>query len=387
MLCYWIRYRFFLTSILCVVMALIMALFFAFPYISQRANNYNSQSVYKSTDVDFNVPEPSFGQVDELVGNHGIDKVFPYFMTKTQISVNGMLRTTTVLLSDRWENVDVTMYNCKRLIEKSDAEYNNPILVDWQFCHDTGANLGDMILFTIDGITTEYRIYAIYETNSIYDGGAVLAYISDEQKESIKQKSKNSGYSGMYISARDYSVCRSFLTTDYRPLGRLKSRELFDSEEQYQIHYDAILSYEYANEITDFHIRENNLEKPENPIMIWLGASLSAILVMVFNFVMVKRGCEEVYFTKQLIPRGKNVRPYYILTFIFEPILFCIFYTVVLIAKIHLSDEYIPRMVLDGKLVVIPVIVIIAEVINLIINYFMISSEGYIRRKSRDLLY
>lgn len=377
---YWIRHRLFLTSILCVVTSLIIGLFFAFPYISQQANNYNSQSIYKNTDIDFIVPEPSFEQVDELVGNYGIDKVFPYFMTKIQVSVNGMLRTTNVLLSDKWKNVDVTMYNRKRLIEKSDVVYNNPILVDWQFCHDTGVNIGDTVSFTIDGIITKYRIYAIYETNSIYDGGAVLAYMSDEQKESIKQKSKNSGYSGMYISARDYSVCRSFLTIDYRPLGRLKSRELFDNEEQYQVHYDAILSSEYANEITDFRIREDNLEKKESSMMIWLGAFLSAMLVIAFNFVMVKRGCEKVYFTEHCIPKGQNVKSYYNISFFFEPALFGLFYVVVLIAKIHLSDEFIPRMVLDKKLIAIPVVVIFAEVINLIMNYFMLTK---INRKAK----
>lgn len=366
---YWIRHRLLLTFILYGAMAGIIGLLFVFPCIRQQANNYNSQSVYKNTDIDFIVPEPSYEQVDELVGNYGIDKVFPYFSIKTQIMVNGIPRTTTILLSDRWQNIDFTMYNDKRLIEKSYVEYNQPILVDWQFCHDTGANIGDTVSFTINNDILTYKIYAIYETNSIYGGGAILAYMSDEQKESIEKRSKNNGYSGMYISARDYSACRSFLTTDYRPLGRLNSREKYNNEERYQIHHDAILSQDYANEITDFRMKENELEKKENFMMIWLGAILSIMLVIGFNFVMLIRGCEKDYFTQNGIPQGQNVMLYYNISFVLELALFGIFYTVVLIVKIHLSDEFISRTVFDGKLVIIPVAVIIAEIINLIINH------------------
>ena len=122
--------------------------------------------------------------------------------------MNGSSRYTTVLLSDRFENVGMTMYNANRLIEQSKTEYENPILVDWQFCQDTSANIGDTVSLTIGGNSVEYKIYAIYETNSIYDGGAVLARITDAQREAIAQQSNNNGYSGMYVSASYYSACK-----------------------------------------------------------------------------------------------------------------------------------------------------------------------------------
>lgn len=370
---YWVRHRFFLTVVLCIVAATITGLLFAFPYVNQQANDYNSQSIYKNTDIDFIVPEPSFEQVDELTGEYGIDKVFPYFLTKTQVNVNGKSRTTTVLLSDQMQNIDITMYNVERLIEKADVEYDNPILVDWQFCHDTSAGIGDTVSLSIAGNVEEYNIYAIYETNSIYDGGAVLVAMSDEQKETINQSSKNNGYSGMYISASDYNACQAFLITDYRPLGRLKNRELFDSEEQYQVHYDAIMSSSYANEITDFRIRENDLGTKENLLMLLIGAGLAAALLIIFNIVMGKRGCEKNYFTKHCIPKGQAVRPYYSVSFFMEMVLFCIFYAGVLVAQILFSDEFIPQTVLDAKLLIIPVAVLVAGFVNIFMNYSMVT--------------
>lgn len=88
-----------------------------FPFISQIADNYNSQSVYKNTNIDFIAPEPSFEQISELPGSNGIDKVFPFFLTKTAVNAGGNSRTTTVLLSDRFENVDITIAcNFRRLV-------------------------------------------------------------------------------------------------------------------------------------------------------------------------------------------------------------------------------------------------------------------------------
>ena len=205
--------------------------------------------------MDFIAPEPSYEQVTELEGQNGVDKIFPFYLTKTQVSVNGVSRTTTVLLSDQFQNVGITMYNEARVIEKVATEVINPIYIDWQFTQDTGAKPGDRVSFTINGAAVEFQIYAIYETNIIYDGGVILAQITAEQADGIRSNSANNGYSGMYTFATDYDTCRTYLRTDYRPLGRLKDRESFDSDEQYQIHYDAIMSTGYANEITDFRIR------------------------------------------------------------------------------------------------------------------------------------
>lgn len=370
---YWIRHRALLSIFLSVITAVIAGLLFVSPFISQIADSYNSQSVYKNTSIDFIAPEPSFEQINELPGSNGIDKVFPFFLTKTSVNAGGKSRTTTVLLSDRFENADITMYNSNRLIKKSDSGYDNPILVDWQFCKDTSTDIGDTVSFTIGDTIVEYKIYAIYETNSVYENGAILAQISTEQKETIALKSQNNGYSGMYIFASEYNTCQTYLTKDYRPLGRLKDRDRFDSDEQYQVHYNAIMSAGYANEITDFRVRENSLEKKTNPIMIYIGAALSAVLIIIFNVVMAKRGCEKGYFTKHCIPKGQNVKPYYTKSFICELLCFAVAYAGVMLFKLKTSADYIPKSALGIEIAVIPAAVLIAEFIALIMNGSMVN--------------
>lgn len=365
---YWVKHRLIYTLIFGVILALLMVLLFVFPYIVKEAQLYNSKSLYANTSIDFIVPEPSFDQVDNLPGTYGVDKVFPFFMTKTQVLVNGTKHLTTVMLSDQPQNVDITMYNPSRLIARSEVQYDNSVLVDWQFCHNTSTGLGDTITIIIGGEEIEFRICAIYETNSIYDGDTILAWISQEMAESIRNKSANNGYSAMYVSASDYNTCRSFLLTDYRPLGRLRSQENFASEEQYLVHYNAIMSAGYGNEITDFRIKESSLISENNPAIVWIGALLSIVMVFMFNFIMRKRGCERGYFTRYCLPNGLNVKPYYCISSISETVLFILVYILALICRIAASDEYIPKLVIDVKMAIIPFFVIGAEIACLLYN-------------------
>ncbi|MCQ2081765.1 MAG: hypothetical protein MJZ11_08900 [Lachnospiraceae bacterium] len=370
---YWIRHRLIFTLILSGAMAAIIGLLFVFPYVSQKANDYNSQSIYKNSNVDFIVPEPSVEQVAELPGTNGIDTVFPFYMTKMAVDINGSSRTTTVLLSDQFQNIENTMYSANRLIDASKSEFENPICVDWQFCNETSAKIGDTVSITIGGNKIDYKISAIYETNTVYDGGAILVEITDEQKNSIMQNSKNSGYSGAYISASDYNACRNYLITDYRPLGRLKDISQFEDEAQYMVHYDAIMSSSYANEITDFRIRENELGKKGNDIMLWLSSALMLVAVIAFNILMSKRGCERVYFTKHCIPKGQNVKPYYSTSFVMETILLIVATGGIVIYRISSASEYIPKSAIDIKIMVVLAAIVIAEIVALIMNNAMLS--------------
>ena len=370
---YWVRHRLLPTILMSAAIALVTSFLFVYPSIQRQANDYNAQSIYKNSGIDFIAPEPSFNQTSDLPGTHGIDKVFPFFLTKTRINVNGTQRTTTVLLSDQLQNFDITMYSKSRLIERADTEYDNPVIADWQFCHDTGAKIGDTLSLTMGEENIEFRISAVYETNSIYDGGAVLAEISEAQKETIARQSDNNGYSGMYISAGDYNTCRSYLTTEYRPLGRLKDRDRFSDNDQYQVHYDAIMSSGYANEITDFRVRGDGLDKGSNSLMIWIGAILAIVVIVGFNMIMSRRGCEKVYFKKHCIPKGQSVKPYYILVFASESIFSIILYVAFMLFKLKMSKEFIPDTAVGIKIVILPLAVIIAEVICLVMNYSMLS--------------
>lgn len=382
---HWIRHRLLLSIVLSCVVILVSVLLFVFPFILSSSATYNEQSIYKNSSIDFVVPEPSFEQVSELPGTQGIDKVFPFYKTTSLVTINNQTRSTNVLMTDQMQNVDITMYNSTRLIKESKKQVTNPILIDWQFAHDTNAEIGDIITITIDDNIIDYTVSAIYETNSLYDGGAILAPITSAQKDTISNNSKNSGYSAMYISASDYSACQSYLKTDYRPLGRLKDRALFDSDEQYQIHYDAIMSSGYANEITDLRVKESSLSVNDSPLLVWIASAIVLICVIVYNTLMIKRGCEKTYFKDFCIPKGLNIKPYYSISFIFELVLPFIGYITLLAYKIMTSTVYIPKSSLFSIwLLCVPTSLLVANVVNMISNNAMVSRliKDYKKRKN-----
>lgn len=365
---YWIRHRLLYTVILCVVIGIVDVLLFASPYIHERSEDYNAQSVYKKSDIDFIAPEPSNDQIESLEGKNGIDKIFPFYMMKENVDVNNKSRSTTVLLSDRFNNVDMTMYNKSRLIKKAKSSFRNPILVDWQFCHDTSSDIGDIVSLNVAGSMVKYKIYAIYETNSLYEGGAILAEINNDQKNSIVQQSGNNGYSGMYVLASDYEQCRRFLKQDYRPLGRLKKRSDFENDDQYQIHYDAIMSSNYSNEITDFISKRNTQSGNRESIKLFLGIIVTAVILIAYNIIMSRRGCEREYFRNQCIPKGKNVTPYYKNSFVAESVFSVASFIILILIAVSKSSIYIPRESFRYRVLVIPVAMVLIELICLAIN-------------------
>ena len=157
-------------------------------------------------------------------------------------------------------------------------------------------------------------------------------------------------------------------------MGRLKDRDRFDSDEQYQVHYDAIMDSGYANEITDFRVRENSLDKKVSPLMIWIGTALSAVLIIAFNVVMAKRGSEKGYFTKHCIPKGQNVKPYYTKSFICELLCFAVAYVGILFLKLNTSATYIPKKAIGIEIAFIPAAMLVAEIISLSMNNSMIKN-------------
>lgn len=389
MLGYWTRQRCLYTVVLSVVISFIASILIIYPNILDAAHTYNSQSIYNKTKIDFVAPEPSFQQIDELPGTNGINQIFPFYLTKTEVKVNGKSRITNVIMGDSFENLDFTMYNNSRIIEQSHTQYEKPILVDWQFCHDTAAHLGDKVTLSINGDTEEYQIYAIYETNSLYDGGAVLVELTDSQRKAIAANSTSNGYSAMYISASDYNQCRTFLTTEYIPLGRLKDRDQFATNAQYKIHYDAIMSGGYANEITDFRIKSNEVKTSDNILILFIGALLCGAGIILFNFLMSKRGCEKVYFTKSCIPKGQKVGSYYTISYVFETVLLIGLYIILLMFRMKFSSEYIPNSVVFLRAGIIPVVILAAETISLKMNKSMVSDitkkvEEEIKKKEEE---
>ena len=77
-----------------------------------------------------------------------------------------------------------------------------------------------------------------------------------EQKVVIESVSKS--YSGAYLKVNDISKSDAYLR-NYKPMGRLKTRDDFNTDEEYQIHYNSWNNASYYNEITSFNAKRESV--------------------------------------------------------------------------------------------------------------------------------
>ena len=371
---YWIKNRFLLDLIVPCVLVLLMVFAFITPMYNGIGEATLTQSIYKNEKMDFDIPSPSFAQIEQLENESFIESVFPYYYTEVDVSVNGKTRETNIFFSDAMEKLGQTMYCSSRMIEKSNKDFENPILVDYQFVKDTGAKLGDTVSVTFGATKIDFQIAAIYETNTYYDGGAVMAYWGGLQKEAIMAMSPNLIYSGAYVQAAQYSQCKQYFDTQYKPYGRLRDASEFATQEAYETHYNAFMSASYANEITDFSVQakdaaskaESKTDAANRNILLACGIALAVMLI--FNLLLWVRGSERVYFAKRKVHGAGNVVVYYLVSTIFQAAILIGGITAAIMILPSVSEFYIPTEVVTTKSIIFIIAMAIISIIVLVEN-------------------
>ena len=354
---YWVKNRILLDVLVPVLLVIVTTVAFITPMFRNLGEARLMVSLYENEKLNFDVPSPSFDQVSQLESESSITSVFPYFYTKANLYIDGKARETNLFFSDAFDKLDQTMYDEPRLIEASKQDYSNPILVDYQFVQDTGVKIGSRISVSLGSAKIEFQVSAIYETNTYYEGGAVMAKWEGTQKDAIMALSPRLVYSGAYVQAADYQQCKNYLEKQYKPYGRLKDRSEFATQEAYDLHYNAFMSATYANEITDFSAKSreafSRADAKENTADLYtvLPCILIAAVLLVYSLLMWMRKSEKGYFLKRKI-RGGNFVVYYLISVLVQATL-VIFGMVVANFVVALNTSfYIPSSTIFKKSVV-----------------------------------
>ena len=303
----------FALSIIIIALNLINGFIFMSPYINYKSKKYAYSDFYHNFNIDFDIPSPSKNQINELRKLDFIEKVIPYYYANLTLNY-GKNRNSNILFFDNLEDIEY-IYNDNRLINKVN-QTDNFIYVDYYFIKDSKSKLNDTLKTFINGVEIEFSINGIYKENLYYNNGAEASIWKTEYLN------RNIEYSGAFIKAKDINLCRNYLSQEYKPLGRLKSRDNFDTEDSYNIHIKAILSGNYANEITDFNIKsESDIDAIEsgyisNIVRYALGIILVFILIILINNYLFSNNKD--YFYKRLIMGEKfqNIKNSYSLLFI-----------------------------------------------------------------------
>ena len=258
MIKYWIKNRFVFDLTISILLSLLFCFAFIFPSNAKYTNLYDDNSLYINSEIDFQIPNPSVSQLKEIEAESFIEDTFGYYLTKINVSGKKTAKVN-FLMSDSMDNMSFTMFNEKTIISSSlntaDYAYLDKVASD-----SLGVSNGDVISVNIASYKIEFVVCRIYESNTLFKDGTVLVEFTGSIKDAYEANASSNSYSAAFIKASNDSKCEDYLKT-YIPLGRLKDRSKFDSDEAYNTYNDAIMSGNYANEITNFAENRTTAEK------------------------------------------------------------------------------------------------------------------------------
>lgn len=361
MLKYWTKNRFLFDITCCIALSLLFCFAFVSPSYGSFSKVYSENNIYLNTKIDYQIPNPSKDQLEEIKGLSFVDDVFGYYFTKTNISGTKSAKTT-LLMSDTMDSVDMTMFGSRSLISKT-IQSDKAAFIDEKTSKALKVGIGDRINISIASSRLDYVVCGVYESIAVYPEGAVLIEFSGEAKKTYEANASSNSYSGAFIDASNEQECKQYLNS-YIPMGRLKDRSEFTSDEAYNLYNNSILSGNYSNEISDFcsqrplavnivGVEKNNLTK-----MTFIGAAAVGVTFLVINEVLRFRKSENHYFSA-LLKNKKSISTYRWLSFIVG----LISYGTVVAVVSFLTSEF---SVVAFPLVVTAALFVVTHILNLI---------------------
>ena len=308
----WAKYYLLLGTVIIVAISLIGSMVFVRTNINQAQDKYEFESIYINTEIDFIIPSPSYAQISEIQTEaNGIEVVKPYYETSTPVSVDEQICKGTTLLFSDTSNLDVTPYGSKRMISVTEKVQPGTAVIDKLFAETNGCSAGDQITISINDIEYEFAVVGVSENNTYCSDGSVALFLMPE--DAVAFETSGIRYSAAYIKATDLGKCKNYLLEDYKPLGRLKDKEEFKSEDTYNQHLANFSNADWSKEITLCSENYETLSvKYQNvPSSILRNTLIYGIIVFlvfcVFNSVLLKNDTLNSYF-KAYIIKGNGTK-------------------------------------------------------------------------------
>ncbi len=338
----WYQNYLLIGTLIVIVIALVCGFAFIQSNIKQLEQKRVFESIYTDTNIDFIIPSPADTQISELESNSAIKTVTPYYETATKATINGTATSGTILMFPYEGKMEQTPY-CKARIIAGEKKYGvGDAVIDRIYAEKNGCKIGDKIQFSLGDSTIEYTVVAIAETNTYYNGGTVALVL--EQSEAKRMTDRGVRYSAAYVEAADKAACKTFLEKEYKPLGRLKNKDDFSSDEAYNQHVQNFNDADWSKEITNceanydsLKVKYANVAGSANSNLI-IAAVIVALSIIIFNVVVIKNGALQKIMREVLVKKSgtkKDLAVFFtrgiMLNLIEFVVIYCVLY--ILIAK------------------------------------------------------
>jgi len=254
---------------------------FNYNFIYRNSVINQKESFYKNSDIDFDIPSPSFTQLEEISNNPNVEKVFGYhFAPITLMSKNSKERNLTLIMSDYFEQIEFTGFGLKNSLFNNDSTSTNFVFLDYKAAELLGTSLNEEVNFEF--LNKSYKTSRILNSIDYFPGGVVFLPYQDTIKNYFDQFIINNAYSGAFIQSNNIQQLNSFLI-QYKPLGRLFPRESFSTDTEYQIHLATWNNSSYYNEITN--LSSINFTEINNSFLIF-SSIFSVLILFVYQYFL-----------------------------------------------------------------------------------------------------
>ena len=255
------------------------------------------------TSVDYIITAPSKEQVVEIQEQEGMEAVVPYVYRSVEIGHNGKSYESSLYVIEKAEDIQHTTFSDELRISGTIPSEKNTICISNDIAKNLGIKVGDNISVSVQSTEFTFRVAGIYESDYRSVGGMLLTELNGEVEELLGNEYK---YNGAYLCSENTALTDGYVEK-YVPLGDLRTREDFDSDEAYDIYLKDRESSDYSKMIfyTDNYLKEidnRNTVKMNRQLIIAIVLYAVSILTVVM-YVFVKT---NTYIRKDLLRDIRN---------------------------------------------------------------------------------
>lgn len=300
------------------IFSVLISVIFSMIYIESGTINSqirNSESLYVNSKIDFVIPSPTYNQVEDLKNMDHINNVVGFSYGKISVNINEKnISQQEILVFNDFTNLENTPYCESRIIEREE-EAHEGVFVDYEFAKLYNIKLGDEISLSIRNTKFNYKVSRIYETNILYNKGTLVLEMNNVL-DSIFNGGNIKSFSSAYVSSKDYTASRNYFINEYKPLGRLKDKSEFKTDDEYNKYVEEFNKISFALEIQEISnkfaaIKIEN-EQLQNKVHIYqvLTYILPAILVIFYMFLFRQFRFEKEFLNanrKNYLSKNNNI--------------------------------------------------------------------------------
>jgi len=340
--------------IITTVLVIIISIFLLSPFERKVSENFNINKLRKEANISFQIPSPGRSQIQEIMNNQNIDAVFPYYDLFTDVSAGNkkILSDHYVMFITSSQAGTFPFVQESMFIKNGNIDTKKPLaFIDYSFAKQYRLSLGTEIGFNIGSASLTAPVAAItYNVNKLMhimegDGteGILIISIPESYIPDLEESiGRTIQFGGAYIRTKNTNAVKAYLK-DYKPLGRLKDRRLFPTENEYIKYLNDFNKISYSAEIRDL----SNTFTSFSPLyIVEVIPILPLTLLLLFTFLFFSFNSQKfIAFARENIKNGGSVRNILrsIKTYLFYfTVYIIILYFVLFCIIVKLDNTYYP---------------------------------------------